>query len=91
MADGFPIAVLVSGRGTNLAAIHAAIVGRALDARIVAVCSNRPGAYGVAWAREQGLPVALFPRDEHPSRAAAQDAIVAHLQSAGAQLVVLAG
>ena len=91
MADSFPIAVLVSGRGTNLAAIHTAVVAGTLDARIVAVCSNRPEAYGVAWAREHSLPIALFPRDQYPSRAAAQDAIVAHLQSLGAQLVVLAG
>jgi phosphoribosylglycinamide formyltransferase 1 len=91
MADGFPIAVLVSGHGTNLAAIQAAIAGRTLAARIVAVCSNRPGAYGVAWARDQGLPVALFSRDEYRSRAAAQDAIVAHLRTVGAELVVLAG
>jgi phosphoribosylglycinamide formyltransferase 1 len=91
MPERFPIAVLVSGRGTNLAAIHGAIVAGALDARIVAVCSNRPGAYAVAWAREQGLPVGLFPRDQYGSRAAAQDATIAHLQSVGARLVVLAG
>jgi phosphoribosylglycinamide formyltransferase-1 len=91
MPEPFPIAVLVSGRGTNLAALHAAIAAGTLDARIVAVCSNRPAAYGVAWAREQGLPVALFPRDQYGSRAAAQDAIIAHLQASGAELVVLAG
>jgi folate-dependent phosphoribosylglycinamide formyltransferase PurN len=38
MADAFPIAVLISGRGTNLAAIHQAISTGALGARIVAVC-----------------------------------------------------
>ena len=91
MTDPFPIGVLISGRGTNLAAIQAAITGGALDARIVAVCSNRPDAFGVAWARAQGLPVTVFARPDYPSRAAAQEAIVAHLQRAGAQLVVLAG
>ncbi len=91
MADLFPIAVLISGRGTNLAAIHAAITAGTLPARIVAVASNRPNALGVAWARAQGLPVALFPRSAYPSRAAAQAAMAAHLQAAGAQLVVLAG
>jgi phosphoribosylglycinamide formyltransferase-1 len=91
MADRYPIAVLISGRGSNLAAIHEAIRAGTLDARIVAVCSNRPEAYGVGWAREQGLPVAVFPRAEHGSRAAAQAAMLAHLQAAGAELLVLAG
>src|SRR4051794_28229463 len=91
MANGFPIAVLISGRGTNLAAIHQAIVAGTLDARVAAVCSNRPDAYGVGWAREQGLPVAVFARAEYGSRVAAQEAMLAHLQAAGAELIVLAG
>src|SRR4051812_30625519 len=91
MPDVFPIAVLISGRGTNLAAIHQATAAGALSARIVAVCSNRPEAYGVGWAREQGLPVAVFARAEHGTRAAAQDAMLAHLQTSGARLLVLAG
>jgi phosphoribosylglycinamide formyltransferase-1 len=91
MADRFPIAVLISGRGTNLAAIHQAIARGALAARIVAVCSNRSAAYGVGWARERGLPVALFTRDEYGTRLAAQEAMLRHIQAAGAELVVLAG
>jgi phosphoribosylglycinamide formyltransferase 1 len=91
MADSFPIGVLVSGRGTNLMAIHAAVARGTLAARIAAVCSNRPEAPAIAWAREQGLPVALFPRQDYPSRTAAQEAMAAHLQAAGVRLVVLAG
>ncbi len=91
MAKSYPIGVLVSGRGTNLMAIHAAIGRGALAARIVAVCSNRPEAPAVAWARDQDLPVALFPRADYPSRTAAQEAMAAHLQAVGARLVVLAG
>ncbi|HLH24914.1 MAG TPA: phosphoribosylglycinamide formyltransferase [Chloroflexota bacterium] len=91
MANAFPIAVLISGQGTNLAAIHAAIAAGTLDARIVAVCSNRPEAPGVAWARERGLPVALFTRADYGSRGAAQEAMLAHLQASGAELLVLAG
>ncbi|HEY7060692.1 MAG TPA: phosphoribosylglycinamide formyltransferase [Chloroflexota bacterium] len=91
MPDSFPIAVLISGRGTNLAAIHAAISAGHLDARIVAVCSNRPDAYGIGWARQQGLPVTVYPRAEYGTRAAAQEAMLAHLQAVGASLLVLAG
>ncbi|SRR5579884_2288580 len=91
MAESFPIGVLVSGRGTNLMAIHAAIASGALAARIAAVCSNRPEAPAVAWARQRDLPVALFPRRDYPSRTAAQEAMAAHLQTAAVRLVVLAG
>jgi phosphoribosylglycinamide formyltransferase-1 len=91
MAAAFPIAVLISGRGTNLAAIHQAIAAGALGARIVAVCSNRPEADGVAWARAQGLPVGVFARAEYGTRAGAQAAMLAHLQASGARSLVLAG
>jgi phosphoribosylglycinamide formyltransferase-1 len=91
MAERYPLGVLISGRGTNLMAIQAAIASGALAAEIVAVCSNRPAAAGVAWAREQGLPVAVFERTAYASRAAAQEAMLAHLQAAGVELLVLAG
>ncbi|HLI28120.1 MAG TPA: phosphoribosylglycinamide formyltransferase [Chloroflexota bacterium] len=86
-----PLGVLVSGRGTNLMAIHAAIARGELAARVVLVASNRPEAPAIAWARAQGLPVALFPRRDYASRAAAQAALARALQAAGAELVVLAG
>jgi phosphoribosylglycinamide formyltransferase-1 len=87
----YPIAVLLSGRGTNLMAIHAAIQAGTLAARIVAVGSNRPEAPGVAWARAQGLPVGVFSRADHPTRVAAQEALLAWLEARQPALVVLAG
>ena len=50
------LAVLLSGRGSNFLAIHHAIARGELDAAIVAVISNRPGAPGIVRARELGLP-----------------------------------
>jgi phosphoribosylglycinamide formyltransferase-1 len=91
MTDRFPLAVLLSGRGTNLMAIHAAIAAGTLDARIVAVGSNRPEAPGVAWARGQGLPVGVFARADYPTRGAAQEALLGWVRERGAALVVLAG
>lgn len=86
-----PLGVLVSGRGSNLMAIHAAIARGELAARIVLVASNRPEAPAVGWARAQGLAVGLFPRRDYTSRAEAQAALARALQAAGAELVVLAG
>src|SRR5215213_8684681 len=85
------LGILVSGRGTNLVAIQAAIERGEVPARIAVVASNRPEAPALDWARASGLPVAVFARLDYPSRAAAQDAMIAHLQQAGVELVVLAG
>ena len=48
------LAVLLSGRGSNFAAIHEAIRAGALDAQIVSVISNRSDAAGLQRAREWG-------------------------------------
>jgi phosphoribosylglycinamide formyltransferase-1 len=57
------LAVLVSGRGSNLQAIVHAIERGALDATVAVVFSNRPAAAGLLWARERGLEtVCLEPR-----------------------------
>ena len=50
------LAILLSGRGSNFAAIHDAIARGVLDAEIVAVISNRPDAPGIARARQLFLP-----------------------------------
>lgn len=52
MADPRRVAVLISGRGSNMRAL----VDQASGYRIVLVASNRPHAEGLDWARERGLP-----------------------------------
>ena len=57
------LAVLISGRGSNLRAIVEAIERGVLDATVAVVLSNRPAAEGLTWAREHGLEtVCLEPR-----------------------------
>lgn len=84
-----PIAVLVSGEGTNLQALLDTVHGR--EAQIVAVASSRPDAPALDRARRAGVPVAAFPRAEHPDREARDAALAAWLTRQGARLVVLAG
>lgn len=56
------IAVLVSGRGSNLQAIHDACVsGKLPGAAVVAVASNRKASYGLQWAIAQGIPSLYHP------------------------------
>jgi phosphoribosylglycinamide formyltransferase-1 len=85
------LAVLVSGRGSNLQSIIDAIDRGALDARISVVISNRADAAGLLRAREAGIEaIWLNPRD-HPDRDAYDRAIVEHLKLRDVGLVCLAG
>jgi formyltetrahydrofolate-dependent phosphoribosylglycinamide formyltransferase len=85
-------AILISGRGSNMASLIAAAREPDYSAEIVLVVSNRPDAGGLALAREAGVPVSLldhcvFGRD----RVAHEIAIDAALRDADAELVCLAG
>ncbi|MBV9184965.1 MAG: phosphoribosylglycinamide formyltransferase, partial [Acidobacteria bacterium] len=64
------LAILLSGRGSNFAAIHDAITRGELDAEIVCVISNRPGAAGIERARSLGLPAHVIDHRAFDSRAA---------------------
>jgi phosphoribosylglycinamide formyltransferase-1 len=52
MRDPKRVAILISGRGSNMRAL----VEKAQDYEIALVASNKPQAEGVEWARERGLP-----------------------------------
>jgi phosphoribosylglycinamide formyltransferase-1 len=88
-APPLPIAVLVSGAGTNLQALLDTVHGH--EAEIVAVAANVADAPALERAREQGVPTKVFPRGDHPDRAARDTAMAAWLAERGARLVVLAG
>jgi phosphoribosylglycinamide formyltransferase 1 len=85
------LAVLLSGRGSNFAAIHDAIGRRALDAEIAAVISNRPDAPGLARAKELFLPAYAIDHKKFPDRDAHEHAIMRVLDAAKPDFVVLAG
>jgi phosphoribosylglycinamide formyltransferase-1 len=85
------LAVLVSGRGSNLQSIIDAIRSGALDATISVVISNRADAAALLRAREAGIEaIWLNPRD-YPDRDAYDRAIVEHLKARDVGLVCLAG
>lgn len=85
------IAVLISGRGSNLQAIIDAIRDRRLDAEIALVLSNRAQAAGLDRAREAGIEAMhLHPRD-YGDRDAYDRAIVEALRRRRVDLVCLAG
>ncbi len=86
-----PIAILLSGRGSNLLALHAAIERGEVPARIVLVASNEPEAPGLAKAREVGLPTAAVPHRGVGGRAAHERSLLAALEAAGPEWICLAG
>lgn len=88
----FPrLAVLISGRGSNLQSIINAIAAGELEATIAVVFSNRSDAPGLMLARDAGLEaVCLQPRD-YAERAAYEHAIVDLLVARNVDLVCLAG
>ncbi len=86
-----PVAVLISGSGSNLQAIIDRIAAGAVDARIALVVSNRPEAYGLVIARERGIPTLALPHGDYPDRAAYDEALLSAVRGSGAEAVVLAG
>jgi formyltetrahydrofolate-dependent phosphoribosylglycinamide formyltransferase len=86
-----PIAVLVSGRGSNLQAILDACASGELDARVAVVVSNRAGIPALQRAALAGVPSAVFTVRAYSDREAAHAAMAATIAGMGAELVVLAG
>ncbi len=86
-----PVAVLASGRGSNLAALMDAQRAGTLPIRIVLVASDRADAYALERARDAGIEtLVLRPRD-FTDRAAFDTALFAQVAKAQAALIVLAG
>lgn len=86
------IAVLVSGRGTNLAAlIDAQARGELAPGVIALVLSNRPAAAALDIARAAGIATAIVDHKAFPDRGAFEDAMLAELRRAEIEAVVLAG
>ena len=84
-------AVLVSGRGSNMAALLDAAADPAFPAEIVLVLSNRPGAGALAPAQAAGVPTTVVDHRAHADRAAFEAAMQAELERCGVELVCLAG
>ena len=85
------IAVLISGRGTNLQAVIDAIDQGRLTAAIAVVISNNEQAPGLQRARRAGLETLWVDHREFPTRDAFDHALVRELRARHVDLVCLAG
>jgi phosphoribosylglycinamide formyltransferase 1 len=86
-----PVAVLISGRGSNMESLIRAAETSDYPARIVAVIANRPDAKGLDFAKDRGIPSLAIDHKAFPSREAFEDVLDAALREHGAQWVCLAG
>jgi phosphoribosylglycinamide formyltransferase-1 len=86
----FPIAVLISGEGSNLQALLDSVHGQD-DIEIVGVASSRAEARGLERAEDAGVETAVFALADQPDRALRDEALGDWLEDRGARLVVLAG
>lgn len=85
------LAVLVSGRGSNLRSIDAAIRAGRCAARISAVIGDRHSAEALAFATERGIETRVCRPKDFASREAWDDALAAEVAAFSPGLVVLAG
>ena len=89
------IVILISGTGSNMAAIVRAAQQQRwadrLGARVAAVISNRPDAKGLALAREAGIATAVVDHKTFVDREAFDAALMAEVDRHAPALVVLAG
>ncbi len=94
MMDARPptsIAVLVSGRGSNLRALLAAIDGGTCHARVIAVVSDRASAAALELAKERGIPSHVVSPKQHADRPSWDAALAAKLAEIAPELIVMAG
>jgi len=91
MSERKRVAILISGRGSNMEALVAAAAGDDYPAEIVGVIANTPKARGLEQARMRGIPTRMVPQRDYPDRAAHDEAIGAALEELGAEIVCLAG
>ena len=85
------VAVLISGRGSNLQALIDACADPNFSAEIRLVVSNEPDAQGLARAKRAGIPTRVLPHKQFPDRPSFDAAVERALEEAGTELVCLAG
>jgi phosphoribosylglycinamide formyltransferase-1 len=85
------LAVLISGRGSNMAAIARACRERQINAQVSVVISDRPGVAGLTLAREFGIEALTVAWQGAAGRKAFEHELADALDEYEPDLIVLAG
>jgi len=91
MADKVRLAVLISGRGSNLQALIDACAADDFPAQIDLVLSNEPDAYGLRRAEQAGIRTTVVCHRDYADRSSFEDAVHDALLSGNPDLICLAG
>jgi phosphoribosylglycinamide formyltransferase-1 len=86
-----PVAVLVSGSGTNLQSLLDAAAAPGYPAHIAVVVSNVPGVRALERATLAGVPTRVLPHQGYPDRVAYDRALVETIAPFGCRIACLAG
>jgi phosphoribosylglycinamide formyltransferase-1 len=84
-------AVLVSGRGSNLRAICAAIDAGTCDVNLVAVVSDRKGTAALQFAEDRGIPTCVVSLRKGDDRTVWNETLASEIARFEPDLIVLAG
>jgi phosphoribosylglycinamide formyltransferase-1 len=85
------VAILISGRGSNMTALIEAASETDFPAEIALVISNRPDAKGLELAQARGIATTVVDHRAYPSREAFDAALATKLADAHIDIVCLAG
>ena len=85
------VAILISGRGSNMSALIEAAQAPDYPAEIVGVLSNRAAAPGLAIAASHGIATASLAQSKFPTRDMFEDVMTQTLDSWAVDIVCLAG
>lgn len=85
------VAVLISGRGSNMGALVRATINPDYPAEIVTVLSNRPHVPGLDVAMQYSIPIRVIDHTAFGTREEHEEAVSEALREAGAEIVCLAG
>ena len=85
------IAILISGRGSNMMSLVEAARAAEYPAEVVAVIANRPDAAGIPWAAARGIATAIVDHTAYTGRAPFEAALDAALAKIRPDFVCLAG
>ena len=84
-------AILISGRGSNMQALVAAMREPGFAATPAVVVANRPEALGLSWAQEQGIAAVAIDHRQYANRMAFEARLHHTLLEHGTELICLAG
>lgn len=91
MVKPINLAILISGRGSNLQSIIDACAEKQFPARIELVISNEPDAFGIERAKTAGIKTEIIHHKSYPSRREFEEALSKSLENHTIDLICLAG